>query len=168
MIWRYMFILFLPMMAFASDGSNYDILERALNFALFAGLLYWLLKDKIVKAHEDRISSIADKLEQMQTALKDSARKKELAKQKVEAAKESAKSIASVSKKETELLIKKMNEDVEIDLANLEKSYQEKILVERRRMRRDVISEILNEMFEGSSLDINKEEFVNIILKKVA
>ncbi len=169
MIWRYVFILlFIPLIASASEGKGYDILERALNFFMFAGILIWLIKAKVVQAHKDRIASIADRLEESQVALKESARNKELAKQKVRKAKEDAKALIATSKKETEFLVKKMNEDVENDLINLEKSFQEKVLIQRRHMKRDVISEVLNEMFEGSALNIDKKEFVDIILKKVA
>lgn len=169
MIWRYVLVLFMPLALFASsEGSNYDILERTINFLLFFGILYYLIEGKAKEAYQTRIASIADKLEAVQTTLKTSAQKKDLAKQKVIKAKEDAKSLHVTSKKETELLVKKMHDDVLNDISNLEKSHKEKVLIERRRMKRDVISEILNEMFDGSALDIDRKEFVDIILKKVA
>ncbi len=168
MIWRYILFLFFPLLAFASNGDGYDIIERALNFALFFGILWWLLKSKIVQAYEDRISSVADRLEENQAALKESAENKNQAKQKLLKAKEDAKDLIATSKKETELLVKKLDESMENELLNLEKSYEEKISIQRRQMKREVICDVLNDLFEGSAFDINKEEFVSIILKKVA
>lgn len=168
MIWRYILILFVPLVLFANEGSNYDILERTINFLLFFGILYYLIESKVKEAYSSRITSIADKLEAVQATLKATTQKKELAKQKIAKAKDDAKSLLATSKKETEILVKKMHDDVLNDMTNLEKAHKEKVLIERRRMKRDVISEVLNEMFDGSALEIDRKEFVDIILKKVA
>lgn len=168
MVWRYLFILFMPLVLSASEGTDYDILERTINFLLFFGILYYLIEGKVKDAYNSRITSIADKLEAIQATKKQSEQKRDLAKQKVAKAKEDVKSLHVTSKKETELLVKKMNDDMLNDISNLEKSHKEKVLIEKRKMKRDVISEILNEMFDGSALQIDRKEFVDIILKKVA
>ncbi len=165
---RYLILLFLPLLVYANDGNGYDIAERTLNFALFFGFLVWLLKSKIIQAHEDRINKIAKQLDDAQISLKESARKKELAKKKLLKSKQDAESFMATFKKETQNIIEKINIDLETELLNLEKSYQEKIEIQRRHAKREVISEVLADMFEGSALNIEKEEFVNIILKKVA
>lgn len=170
MMRRYLLCLFVPMVLFASsgEGTDYDIIERTINFLIFFGILYYLLANKIKDAYNARISGIADKLESVQTVLKKSAQKREDAKLKVQKAKDDAKVLQDTSKKELSILVAKMQDDVKSDLENLEKSHQERVSMERRRMKREIIAEVLNEMFEGNTLAIDRKEFVDIILKKVA
>lgn len=171
MVWRYLLCLFVPFMLFASSGSeggNYDIVERTINFLIFFGILYYLLANRIKDAYNARINGIADKLESVQNILKKSAQKREEAKQRVQKAKDDAKVLHETSKKELQILITKMQDDVKDELTNLEKSHQERVLMERRRMKREIVAKVLDEMFEGNTLALDRKEFVDIILKKVA
>ncbi|PID48265.1 MAG: F0F1 ATP synthase subunit B [Proteobacteria bacterium] len=170
MIWRYMFCLFVPLALFASSGggTDYDIVERTINFLIFFGILFYLISNQVKTAYKERIASIANRLESVQVALKNSEQKKETAKKKLEKAKKDAKDLLITSQKEVEILVDKLNENVQSDVANLEKSYKDRMSIEERHMKRKVISEILDEMFDGKSLAVDRKEFVNIILKKVA
>lgn len=164
-------LLLFPLGLFASSeggSGDYDILERAINFLIFAGILYYLIAGKAKEAYKGRIKFIADKLESIQTALKTSNQKKENALTKVHKAKEDAKSLLVTSKKEAQILVKKLQEDMKNELEVLEKSHKEQMKIEQRHMKRNVVSEVLNELFDGSTLTIDKKEFVDIILKKVA
>lgn len=168
---KYILCLLLPLALFANgheEGTNYDIVERTINFLIFFGIIYYLIAGKIKDMYNERINSIADKLDSVQAALKSSEQKREDAKDKLQKAKESAKSFSSTSRKEAELLVAKMNEGLVNDLEVLDKSHSEQMTIEKRRMKREVISEILDEMFDGNTLVIDRKEFVDIILKKVA
>lgn len=162
--------LFLPLGLFAagSGSGDYDIVERTINFLIFAGILYYLLADKIKDAYKGRIKSIADKLEDIQTTLKSSSQKKDNAVAKVQKARESAKSLLVTSKKETENLVKKITDDMKNDIEILEKANKERMDIEQRHMKRAVVGEVLDDLFDGKTLELDRKEFVNIILKKVA
>ncbi len=54
------------------------------------------------------------------------------------------------------------------ELQNLEKGFKEKTQIEKRRMARDVVSTVLDEMFAKGSISIDEEELVKIVMKKVA
>ncbi len=170
MILRYIMCLFVPLALFANahGEADYDIIGRTLNFLMFSGLLYYLIANKAKVAYKDRITSIADKLESVQSALKNSEQKKDLARDKIEQAKEDAKTILLNSQKETQVLVSKLYEDAKSDMLNLEKMYEEKINIEHRHMKRDAVSEILDEMFSENDSLVDKKEFINVILKKVA
>lgn len=167
---KFLLFLLVPLGLFASGSGSgeYDILERTINFLIFAGILYYLLANKIKTAYNDRIKTIADRLEDIQTTLKASSQKKENAKAQVQKAKDNAKNLLVTSKKEAELLVKKINKEMKNDIEVLEKANKEQMHIEQRHMKRSVVSEVLDELFDGSTLSLDKKEFVNIILKKVA
>lgn len=161
-------LLFMPLALFASDGGETDIIERTINFFIFSGILYYLIADKVKEAYKARISGIADKLEAIQATLKASKDKREAAKAKVEKAKEDSKALIVTSKKEAQILVKKLEDDLENDIAILEKSHAERIIIEKRHMKREVISDVLEQMFDGNDLAIDRQQVIDIILKKVA
>lgn len=168
---RYILFLIAPLALFANSGSSdvgYDIIERTVNFLIFFGILYYLIGEKAKEFYNARINSIADELDVVQSDLKSSEQKKEAAKQKIQQAKDDAKSFLTTSKKEAQILVSKMNEHLQSDMDVLEKTHKEQMLIESRKIKREVISEVLDEMFDGTTLTFDKNEFVDIILKKVA
>ena len=170
MMLRYLPLLLLPVFAFASGGGSgeYDILPRAINFAIFAGILYYLIAEPAKAFYNDRLSGIAERLDSIQKKLKESEAKKEKAMAKVEEAKASAKALVQTAKREAEILNEKLAADLRVELENLDKSHNENVEIERRRMTRSVVAEVLDEMFEGDAISIERDEFVNIVLKKVS
>ena len=171
MILRYLPLFLVPAVAFASGGGGsgeYDILPRAINFAIFFGILYYLIAEPAKAFYNDRLNGIAERLESIQQKLKESKAKKEEAVNHVEEAKANAKALVKTAKKEAEILSSKLAADLRFELENLDKSHNETIEIERRRMTRSVVAEVLDEMFEGDAIAIDRNEFVNIVLKKVA
>ena len=67
-----------------------------------------------------------------------------------------------------EFLSEKVANDTSIELKNLEKSFNEKTQVQRRNMTRKVVVSVLDEMFENDTISLDKEELVQIVMKKVA
>ena len=164
----FLLLLAVPGALLASSGAEYDIVPRANNFAIFAAILYYLIAEPFKGLYFKRLNTIAEKLDSIQIKLKESKSNKEEAILKVEEAKSSAKSIKKVAKKEVETLKKRFEEDLAKELESMEKSHSEQIEIERRRMTREVVSEVLNEIFEEDVISIDQEKFVSIVLKKVA
>lgn len=167
---RYILLLLSPALLFASGGGNgeTDIVPRAINFIIFASIMYYLLADHVKNAYKGRIAGIADRLDSIQTKVKESVTAKQNAQAKVEEAKANALSLVETSKKEAQLLSQKVLNDTDTELKNLEKAFKEKTDIERRRMARDVVTDVLDKMFDKDSISIDKEELVKIVMKKVA
>jgi F-type H+-transporting ATPase subunit b len=170
-MFKYVVLLTIPLLAFASGGgAEGELLKRVINFLLFAGLLYYVLvnKFKIQNFFKNRKNAIADKLNAIQEKLKESKNQKALALEKLEEAKINAKSILETSKKEEKLLLAKIDSDTKAEIENLEKSYKDQMDIERRKMVRQVVNEVLDDLFSSNSINIDRDKFVNIIMKKVA
>lgn len=166
---RYMLLLLSPTLLLAGGGGGEtDIVPRVINFAIFASIMYYLLADLVKDAYKGRIVGIADRLNSIQVKVKESVAAKEAAQAKVEEAKANALSLVETSKKEAQLLSAKVANDTDVELQNLEKGFKEKTQIEKRRMARDVVASVLDEMFDKDAISIDKEELVKIVMKKVA
>ena len=166
---RYMLLLLTPALLLASGGSGEtDIIRRTINFVIFASIMYYLLADHVKDAYKGRIAGIADRLNSIQVKVKESVAAKEAAQAKVEEAKANALSLVETSKKEAQLLSAKVANDTDVELQNLEKGFKEKTQIEKRRMTRNVVVNVLDEMFDNDAISIDKEELVKIVMKKVA
>ena len=97
---KYLFLTLFPVLALAEGhGTNYDIVWRTINFLIFFGIMYYLLKGPLKAAYENRINSIASRLEANQNLLKESKERKEQAKRDVETAKIQGASLVETAKK---------------------------------------------------------------------
>lgn len=163
-------LLALPALVFASahGGTNYDIVERTLNFLLFFGILFYFIAKPLKQMYQDRINGIASKLETIQEKLKASKIKKDEALKRVEEAKINASNLIETAKKEALNLTAKVKKESEQEITNLEKSFKEQKEFEERKMTKQVVNEILTEIFDNNSLKVDQKELVNIILKKVS
>ncbi|NPA82274.1 MAG: F0F1 ATP synthase subunit B [Epsilonproteobacteria bacterium] len=161
----------LPILAFASGGEaegGTDIVARTLNFLIFAAILYYLIANPIKNFFKERREGIASKLEEVQKKVEETKVLKEQAQKELEEAKESAKSLIEVTKKEIELLKEKYNKDLENELALLEKTYEERMEIEGRKVVRETVKEVLDEMFKKGGVALDEKTLVNILLKKAA
>lgn len=165
---RYITLILIPIFAFASSGEGEtDIFWRTINFAIFAAIAYYLLADKIKTFFVNRKNGIAKRLSDIQNKLKESALKKEQAIAKVEESKIAAKSFLVTSEKETKLMLDKLNNDLNNELETLEKSQKDQMEIEKRKVTRAVINEVLGELFD-KNISIDKDKFVDIVTKKVS
>jgi len=168
---RYILLLLSPVLLLANggeSGESTDIIPRTINFVIFASILYYLLADHVKVAYKGRITGIADRLNSIQVKVKESVDAKEDALAKVEDAKANAKTLIETSKKESQLLVSRVVADTDTELQNLEKAFKDKTYIEKRRMTRNVVSGVLEEMFDKDAISIDKEELVKIVMKKVA
>ncbi|WP_240331971.1 F0F1 ATP synthase subunit B [Sulfurospirillum tamanense] len=167
---RYFLLFASPAVLFAagSGSGEYDIVPRAINFAIFAAILYYLLAEPIKSAYFQRINGIAESLDSIQQKLKESKARKEEALSRVEEAKVSAKSLIQTTKKEVEILKQKFQKELAQELENLDKTHNEQVEIERRRMTRVAVSEVMDEIFQGDAATLDRDKFVHIVLRKVA
>ncbi|MDX1809497.1 MAG: F0F1 ATP synthase subunit B [Sulfurospirillaceae bacterium] len=168
----YIVLLTVPTVIFAatgeSGGAEYDIIPRAINFFIFAGILYYLIAEPIKNFFVGRKTAIADRLNSIQEKLKESNKEKEEAKELITKAKVQAKNIVETTKEEIEIVKSKIFSDLEMELEIMKKGFEDQIQIERRKMTREVISEILDEMFKADSISLEKDKMLDIVMKKVA
>lgn len=156
---------------FASEhagAGGTDIVQRAVNFLIFAGILYYLLADVVKGYFGGRSQSIADELEKVQEKLRDSKKAKEAAELKIEEAKKFAEELMVTAKKENKILNKKIMNQCEADLENIAKQNAGLMELEQRQMVREVVEMIMGEVLAEESAGFNKEAMAQIIMKKVA
>lgn len=165
-------LFLLPIIALAADHSdgpkNFDIVPRAINFLVFFGILFFLLKDVVKKAYNDRIAGIVSRLENIENKLKDSKAKKEQSLKDLETAKNRAVDLIEISKKEVELLKDKIQSQTNFEIQVLKKSFDEQKEFELRKTNKSVVSDVLNEVFEDKTIKLTQQELINIIEKKVS
>ena len=159
-----------PMALFASEGAetDYDIVQRTVNFIIFAGILWYLLADKIKAFFAGRTASIQAELDKVEETLKASQDKVDDAAKKLEEAKALASEIVEGAKADVDSVKQKVAEAVEAEIANLDKNFDEKIKVETSKAKRQIVSEVLEELLSSDNISLSQEELANIVLKKVA
>lgn len=156
--------------AFASGGGEggTDIVQRTLNFLIFAGILYWLLAEPIKGFFTGRSQSIADELDKVQERLRESKRAKEAAEQKIEEARKFAEDLMESAKKENKLVNDKIMLQCETELENVQKQAVSLMNMEQRRMVREVVDEVMHDVLAQDNAAFDKDAMAQIIMKKVA
>ena len=152
----------------AADGAHTDIVQRTVNFILFAGILWYLLAKPTKNFFANRSAGIADELKSVQDKLNESIQKKKDALTKISEAEKLAVEILEGAKKESKILNDSILEQCENDLANLEKAHESKLELAQRRMVASVVEEVLQEVVKEGANELSKDAMVNVILKKVA
>lgn len=159
-----------PLALFASEGAetDYDIIQRTVNFVIFAGILWYLLADKIKAYFAGRSLDIQAELDKVQDTLKASAQKVEDAQAQLEEAKKLAAEIKEGAKADIDSVKAKVAESVESEIAHLTKNFDDKIKVETRKAKKEVVEQVLEELLKSDNIALSEEELANIVLKKVA
>lgn len=160
-----------PAFVFASEAAaegGTDIVARTVNFLIFAAILYYLLADKIRAYFRGRTAAIAKRLTEIQEKLNSAREAKESAAKELENAKVKAKELVETAKKEAQLLSEKIEKDAEAEIAHLKHAFTERMQIEEKKMTRNVVSEVIEEVFQGDALQLSNEDFIKIIKKKVA
>lgn len=151
--------------ASAVDISKTDIVERSINFIIFIAILWYLLAGKLKAFFSARREKIAQRLSEVQEKLKIAKNNKEQALRKLEEAKEQASQILANAKKEAYLIAQKIEEQSSVDIEIMRKNSEILMEFEQRKMEKEVVDEVLQEVFAQSKL--NTTEYVNILEKKV-
>lgn len=150
-----------------AEGST-DIVQRTVNFLIFAGILFYILAEPVKNYFSGRSAGIADELDKVQERLRDSKRLKELAEQKVEEAERFAIELAESSKKENKILADKIAAQCEAELEVIAKQNSALMELEKRKMVREVVAEVMNDVMNSSNEALGKEAMTEILKKKVA
>ena len=163
-------LLLVPVFLFASEEAKEgtDIVARVINFFIFAGILYYLIADKVKAFFTGRTKEIADKLSSLQAKVEETKELKQKAAQKVKESEEEAKELVELAHKEAELQIEKLKEASKNDIENLIKSFESKKEVLEKKMIAEVINEVMDSLFSNKGLSLSEDELINIINKKVA
>ena len=159
----------IPASLFANDASvETDILERTVNFFIFAAIIYYLLSDKLKAFFVGRTESIQAELDKVQEILKESDKKLVDAKQEVKDAKKVAEELVSIATSEVDAIKTKIEVAAEQEIASLTKSFDDKTELEVRKVKKEVVENVLNKLLSDDNIALSQKDLANIILKKVA
>ena len=158
-----------PIALFAnSQGAETDIVQRTVNFIIFAGILWYLLADKIKAFFAERSLSIQAELDKVQDTLKASQDKVTDAQKKLAEAKKIATEIVEGAKADVDSVKQKVATAVDSDIANLNKNLDEMMKVEISKAKKEVVTQVLEELLNSENIKLTQDELANIVLKKVA
>ncbi len=155
-------------LASGTEGGETDIVQRTVNFLLFAGLVWYLVAEPIKSYFASRSQGIADELQKVQDKLGETITLKKEALAKISAAEKFAEELAVSSKKENKIINDNMMAQCEVELETLGKQNASLTEFEQRKMVRTVVEDVLNEVLSQSGDSFDKEAMANVILKKVA
>lgn len=151
----------------AEHGST-DIVQRTVNFLLFAGLIWYLVGEPVKNYFASRSQGIADELKKVQEKLNESVVLKKDALAKISEAEKFAEDLAAISKKENKIINDSIMNQCDVELEALQKQNTSLKEFEQRKMVRGVVENILGETLSQSAQSFDKEAMANVILKKVA
>jgi F-type H+-transporting ATPase subunit b len=66
------------------------------------------------------------------------------------------------------LLSKKIEAAVDQEIAYLSKTFDEKVELESRKVKKEVVENVLNQLLSDENIALSQDELANIVLKKVA
>ena len=156
--------------AFASGAEHgeTDIVQRTVNFLLFAGLVWYLVGEPIKNYFSARSEAISDELKKVQDRLDESIALKKEALAKISDSEKFAEDLAVTSKKENKIINDSIMAQCNLDVEALSKQHASLKEFEQRKMVRSVVEDVLNETLSQSSENFDREAMANVILKKVA
>jgi len=165
----------LPIVAMASGSahhdvsmSNSDFWYRVLNFGIFAGLLYYLAANPIKAFFKGRQEDIAKQLKEIEEKLQASKEAAKEAEAQLVNSKAKAKELVSDSENEAKILaenIAKKNDEL---LISLGKQLDEKMELDRKKMAKETISNLLKDGLSNDDISVDESKVVSLISKKVA
>ena len=158
-----------PVALLANEGAvETDLVQRTVNFIIFAGILWYLLADKIKAFFAERSLSIQSELDKVQDTLKASQDKVTDAQKKLAEAKKIATEIVEGAKADVDSVKQKVATAVDSDIANLNKNLDEMMKVEISKAKKEVVTQVLEELLSSENIKLTQDELANIVLKKVA
>ena len=153
---------------FAQTGRETDFLPRAVNFIIFATLLYYLLANPIKNFFKGRSEGIAAQLNEIEKKLQAAKDEKKEAQNRLDESENRAEEIIADAKAEAVILAEKIAIANQNDLAHLDKQLEEKMSLEERKSAREAIDEILSDNITTDDIMLDEAKVVEIISKKVA
>ena len=165
----------LPILAVAGGSehhdvsmSNSDFFYRVLNFTIFAGLIYYLVANPIKDFFKNRSADIANRIKEIDAKLQESKNEAKLAEENLAKSQERAKEIIADAKDESIILAKNIEKKSEEILLSLEKQFEDKIVVEKKKMVKTTIKKLLEDGIDSSDIAVDGSKVVSLVSKKVA
>jgi F-type H+-transporting ATPase subunit b len=155
-------------LASSAEDAGTDIVQRTVNFVLFAGLVWYLVAEPVKNYFVSRSQAIADELKKVQDKLNETIALKKEALSKISDAEKYADTLAAASKKENKIINDNIMTQCDVELEILSKQHATLKEFEQRKMVRNVVKDVLNQVLTQSSNDFDIEAMANVILKKVA
>ena len=155
-------------LASSAENAGTDIVQRTVNFLIFAGLIWYLVAEPVKSFFASRSQGIADELQKVQDKLNESIALKKEALAKISDAEKFAEELVVSLKKENKVLNDNIMLQCDADLETLTKQHVSLMNFEQRKMVRTVVEDIVNEVLSQSGDSFDKEAMANVILKKVA
>lgn len=157
-----------PLALFAAGGTETDIVPRTVNFLIFAGIVYYLLADKIKGFLSNRTESIQAELDKVQATLDESKQRVADAEAELADAKRIATELVADANSSVEEIKTRISESFDAEIAQLNKLFDDKVTLEARKAKQEIVKEVLDELLSNDNLAISKENLSEIISKKVA
>ncbi|MBK1971338.1 F0F1 ATP synthase subunit B [Campylobacter sp. TTU-622] len=165
---KFLFFL-LPVYALASSNNgDYDIIPRVINFLIFIAILYYFIATPLKNFYKNRIFQISSKLDEIQRKLLESKTKKFEMTKKLEETKAEAVNALNHAKKEAELLVQKIKNETQNEIDLLNKYFEEQKNYETKKIEKEIISQILSELFKESNTILKQNDMIDIVMKKVS
>jgi F-type H+-transporting ATPase subunit b len=163
-------LLAMSTFAFASSAehADTDIIQRTVNFLLFAGVIWYLVAEPVKSYFQARSQGVADELKKVQDKLNETIALKKDALARISEAEKFAESLVVSSKKENKIINDNIMMQCESELENLVKQNASLKEFEQRRMVRTVVEDVLSEVLAQTNDSFDKEAMADVILKKVA
>ncbi|MDQ7045324.1 MAG: F0F1 ATP synthase subunit B [Sulfurimonas sp.] len=155
-------------LASSAEHADTDIIQRTVNFLLFAGLVWYLVAEPMKDYFNARSVGISDELKKVQDKLSETISLKKEALAKISDAEKFAEDLAVSAKKENKLVNDNIMLQCDTELEALVKQNTSLVEFEQRKMVRTVVEDVLSEVLSKSSDGFDKEAMANVILKKVA
>ncbi len=160
-------ILLSPLCATGLDISQTDIIERSLNFLLFAGILWYFLAKKLRSFLRSKSLEISKRLEEIQAQLKVSKENKKKLLKELEQAKEKAELIISDANKEAYTITQKYELQTKMDVENLIKSSKALMDLEVKKIKRELVESVFKDLRESKKVSFNTQDCVNILKQRL-
>ncbi|VEJ26412.1 F0F1 ATP synthase subunit B [Helicobacter pylori] len=160
-------ILLSPLCATELDISQTDIIERSLNFLLFAGILWYFLAKKLRSFLHSKSLEISKRLEEIQAQLKVSKENKKKLLKELEQAKEKAELIISDANKEAYTITQKYELQTKMDVENLIKNSKALMDLEVKKIKRELVESVFKDLRESKKVPFNAQDCVNILKQRL-
>ncbi|MFP6202392.1 F0F1 ATP synthase subunit B [Helicobacter pylori] len=160
-------ILLSPLYATGLDISQTDIIERSLNFLLFAGILWYFLAKKLRSFLRSKSLEISKRLEEIQAQLKVSKENKKKLLKELEQAKEKAELIISDANKEAYTITQKYELQTKMDVENLIKNSKALMDLEVKKIKRELVESVFKDLRESKKVPFNAQDCVNILKQRL-
>ncbi|WQY79448.1 F0F1 ATP synthase subunit B [Helicobacter pylori] len=160
-------ILLSPLCATGLDISQTDIIERSLNFLLFAGILWYFLAKKLRSFLRSKSLEISKRLEEIQAQLKVSKENKKKLLKELEQAKEKAELIISDANKEAYTITQKYELQTKMDVENLIKNSKALMDLEVKKIKRELVESVFKDLRESKKVSFNVQDCVNILKQRL-